>query len=36
MKGRGELNGTISVAIDNISLSTEKCSLFPLFALPGK
>ena len=36
MKGHGKLNGTVSVAIDNISLSTENCSLFPLFALPGK
>ena len=29
------MNGSINVAIDNVTLNTEKCSTAPQFAQPG-
>ena len=33
--GFGAMNGSINVAIDNVTLNTEKCSTAPQFAQPG-
>lgn len=36
IEGEGFLNNEMSVAVDDVILTTEKCSLIPYFAKPGK